>query len=105
MRTIARREALRIITSTAARVDAGDDCEAIGEVDEPLDAIAERIDAGRLVMRLSREDQTILFLRHWADKSAGEISTMLGLPLGTVKVRLHRAHKKLADRPWNTPRS
>ena len=39
--------------------------------------------------------QAILFLRYREDLAYEEIAEALGIPLGTVKVRLHRAHEIL----------
>ena len=39
-----------------------------------------------------------MLARYWADHSEQEIADMLGEPVGTVKVRLHRARHKLATK-------
>jgi RNA polymerase sigma factor (sigma-70 family) len=40
---------------------------------------------------LSRDERDVLLLFAWADLTYGEIATSLGLPVGTVRSRLHRA--------------
>jgi RNA polymerase sigma-70 factor (ECF subfamily) len=52
-----------------------------------------RFDA--LVAELPQQYQAILFLRYREEFSYDEIAETLGLPLGTVKVRIHRAHEFL----------
>ncbi|GII96737.1 DNA-directed RNA polymerase sigma-70 factor [Sinosporangium siamense] len=43
---------------------------------------------------LSRGDRDVLLLVAWGDLSYEEVSQALGIPLGTVRSRLHRARKK-----------
>jgi RNA polymerase sigma-70 factor (ECF subfamily) len=54
---------------------------------------AERFDA--LVGELPEHYQAILYLRYREDLSYEEIADSLSVPLGTVKVRLYRAHEIL----------
>jgi RNA polymerase sigma-70 factor (ECF subfamily) len=53
----------------------------------------ERFDA--LVRELPEHYQAILYLRYREQLAYDEIAETLGIPLGTVKVRLHRAHEIL----------
>ncbi len=53
----------------------------------------ERFDA--MVRGLPEHYQAILHLRYREELSYDEIADTLGIPLGTVKVRLHRAHEML----------
>src|SRR5438034_17949 len=70
--------------------------------DPPVPGPAElhggRQSAGRfdeLVREMPEHYQAILFLRYREDLAYEEIAEALGIPLGTVKVRLHRAHEIL----------
>lgn len=60
---------------------------------------AEKLALGDLVNKLlgraPAEDRVILTLKEIEDKSVEEISEILGLKLSTVKVRLHRARKRM----------
>ena len=49
------------------------------------------------VARLSDEYRAVLLLHDVDGLTSGEISNLLGLPLTTVKMRLHRARRKLQD--------
>ena len=49
----------------------------------------------KLLARAPAEDRVILTLKEIEDKSVDEISEILGLKLSTVKVRLHRARKRM----------
>lgn len=53
----------------------------------------ERFEA--LVRELPEHYQAILYLRYREDLAYEEIADALDIPLGTVKVRLHRAHEML----------
>lgn len=65
------------------------------------DAIADRQQA-RLVQEaigeLAEEHRAVVVLRDLEDLSYEEISEITGLPLGTVKSRIHRARSALAKR-------
>lgn len=47
------------------------------------------------VRRLPHNDQEIIYLRHFLEVSESEASDVLGIALGTVKSRAHRALAKL----------
>jgi RNA polymerase sigma-70 factor (ECF subfamily) len=48
-----------------------------------------------LLASLPEKYRTVVLLRHKEDLSYEEIAEILGMPLGTVKARLHRAHNLL----------
>lgn len=54
---------------------------------------AERFD--ELIREMPEHYQAILYLRYREDLAYEEIADTLDIPLGTVKVRLHRAHEIL----------
>ena len=58
-------------------------------------SLGERL--GRLVARLPADYRTVVHLRHHDQLSYEEIAEVLGIPLGTVKARLHRAHNRLRE--------
>jgi len=85
-RSEARR--LRAYVREAARAapPAGD-----GDAAARVDAAA---DAGRAVVaiaRLPRADRDVLLLVAWAELTYEEVAGALGVPVGTVRSRLHRA--------------
>ena len=53
----------------------------------------ERVDS--ILASLPPRYRTVVLLRHKEDLSYEEIADILGMPLGTVKARLHRAHNLL----------
>ncbi|GAA3263244.1 RNA polymerase sigma factor [Nonomuraea helvata] len=74
-------------------------------VDEVAESYADRVEArvsasaaqrdlaGALAV-LSSEDREVLLMIAWADLSYEEVALALGIPIGTVRSRLHRARKK-----------
>lgn len=54
---------------------------------------AERV--RRALQRLPEEERMTLILRHYQGLTYGEIAEALGLPLGTVKWRIHDAVRKM----------
>lgn len=72
-------------------------------------AVADRVDAAataaRLagaLARLSEGDRDVLLLTSWAGLDSNEVADALGIPVGTVRSRLHRVRKWLRA---NAPRT
>jgi RNA polymerase sigma factor (sigma-70 family) len=70
-------------------------------VDEVADSYADQIEARvsasaaqRDIAVLSPKDRAVLLLIAWADLSYEEAALALGIPIGTVRSRLHRARRK-----------
>jgi RNA polymerase sigma factor (sigma-70 family) len=89
LRSIARREALRAL---AAR-----EPPPVAERPAPdhADSIHARVDVARALKRLSARERDVVVRHYWHDMSCEEIASELACPLGTIKVRLHRARHKL----------
>ena len=51
-----------------------------------------------MIRTLPAPYRIVVLLRHQSDMAYEEIAEALSLPLGTVKARLHRAHKMLKDK-------
>lgn len=66
----------------------------------PAEALALKSDAEAVraaVAALAEPLRTVVVLRYFEDCNLKEISRIVGTPLGTVKFRLHRARKELAE--------
>jgi RNA polymerase sigma-70 factor (ECF subfamily) len=92
---ITRNEALRIVRQNAqARVPeelAGEPAE-----DDPgVASAAGRVDLDRALAGLSHDDRRLLELRYRDDLTQPAVAAALGIPEGTVKVRLHRLRSQL----------
>ncbi len=66
-----------------------------GADDERVLATVERADLHAALERLDETDRSLLMLRYSEDLTQAAIARRLGIPEGTVKVRLHRARDKL----------
>ena len=63
--------------------------------DERVLATVERADIQAALGRLNERDRQLVRLRYEEDLTQAGIARRLGLPEGTVKVRLHRVRNKL----------
>ncbi len=58
---------------------------------DPFEAVLERDAALRQLAVLDVDARAIVVLHYWADLPLTEVATRLGISVGTVKSRLHRA--------------
>lgn len=59
-------------------------------------------DLRKAMLQLPEQYRAILLLRHMNDLSYQDIAGALGVPIGTAKVRLHRARKMLQTKMFGT---
>jgi RNA polymerase sigma-70 factor (ECF subfamily) len=91
---IVRNEAFR--EYARVRPDPVDTLEvAQGADDERVLATVERADLHAALGRLNERDRQLVRLRYDEDLTQAAIARRLGIPEGTVKVRLHRVRAKL----------
>ena len=62
---------------------------------DDLLSVADRDQLDRGFRRLSPNERAILVLHHFVGHTPSEIAEMLGLPPGTVRSRLHHAHRAM----------
>lgn len=92
--TIVRNEAFR--QHARVRPDPTSKIETYeGAEDAQVVATVECADLHAALKRLSERDREMLELRYEEDLTQPAIARRLGIPEGTVKVRLHRARDKL----------
>jgi RNA polymerase sigma-70 factor, ECF subfamily len=91
-----------IVRNEAARHHSRVRPEPVGEAesseraeDDCISAIPLRVDVTAALSRLESGERLLLRLRYGEDLTQPAIAHLLKLPEGTVKVRLHRARKKL----------
>ena len=69
--------------------------------DEPagvgLEQTEAALDAAQLLARLPEPQREVVVLRYYHDLTEDDVATMLDIPKGTVKSRLHQAIARLAD--------
>jgi RNA polymerase sigma-70 factor (ECF subfamily) len=102
MRQIARNEALRLLERRRRRSEFEllDDERLLAAVADE-DALQQqegmllRMEVEQVVGGLSVADRQLLALRYERDLTQPEVARMLGIPEGTVKIRLHRLRGRL----------
>jgi RNA polymerase sigma factor (sigma-70 family) len=99
--SIARRTAIDVSRREAVR--AADPLETVAPGESALITTPESAEAvydvwavREAVAQLPADEQEIVRLQHFDGLTHAEIGQQLGLPVGTVKSRSFRAHKKLA---------
>jgi RNA polymerase sigma-70 factor (ECF subfamily) len=74
--------------------------EASELADRPVASGTERVHAGvdaeRLLGELPEEQREVVLLRYYHDLRERDVAEILGVPLGTVKSRMHKALQKLS---------
>lgn len=95
---ITRNESRRLLArSTRLRHAAGGEpaaCEPQGE-DEAITSVTTRVTVEQALAGLVDADRRVLRLRYADDLTQADVARRLGIPEGTVKVRLHRARGRL----------
>jgi RNA polymerase sigma-70 factor (ECF subfamily) len=71
--------------------------------------VADRVDASSLarllaaaLVELDEGDRDVLLLTSWAGLDSNEVAEALGIPVGTVRSRLHRVRQRLRAHASNT---
>ena len=95
---IARNEALRLWhREQRVRFQYTDEVEEIDARGEPLeDWMIRRVSVRQALATLTDDERRLVDLRYESDLAHPAIAAVLGVPEGTVKVRLHRIRKRLA---------
>jgi RNA polymerase sigma-70 factor, ECF subfamily len=91
---ITRNEARRLLGRKARRERLELFDVRSGEDDE-LTGMADRVTVEQALRTLADGDRRMLHLRYAEDLTQVEVARRLGVPEGTVKVRLHRARRRL----------
>jgi RNA polymerase sigma-70 factor (ECF subfamily) len=90
VRNEAFRQHARVRPDPTSSIETQEGAEDAGVV-----ATVELADLHAALKRLSEKDRELLELRYYLDLTQAAIARHLGIPEGTVKVRLHRARDKL----------
>jgi RNA polymerase sigma-70 factor, ECF subfamily len=95
---ITRNESRRLLARRARRPDPVERSSAPPELeaeDGELVSTTTRVTVEQAIAQLEPSDQRVLRLRYVDDLTQAEVARRLGVPEGTVKVRLHRARGRL----------
>ncbi|HEX2104516.1 MAG TPA: RNA polymerase sigma factor [Solirubrobacteraceae bacterium] len=96
VRQIARREAVRFAVRQRSDRERRTECAVELPHADAAEAVADRLDVQGLLRMLAPHERRLLMLRYHGDMSYGEVADALQVPVGTVKVWLHRLHKRVA---------
>jgi len=91
------REVYRLVGKRRGTVPSSfDDHDEVVETAEPLeDRTLRRVSIGQALESLSPQERRLIELRYEADLTQPAVAKAMGLPEGTVKVKLHRIRKRL----------
>jgi RNA polymerase sigma-70 factor (ECF subfamily) len=97
--TIARRTAIDVYRREARPTQGGHGVEQDVVVRMPgIERAYETWEVRSAVDELPAEERDVVRMSHFEEMTHREIAEALDLPVGTVKSRSHRAHRRLADR-------
>jgi len=68
---------------------------------QPIDAVADRLSIDAILLELPEDFRVPVVLRDVGDLDYAEIAATLEIPIGTVKSRIARGRRMLADRLGN----
>jgi RNA polymerase sigma factor (sigma-70 family) len=88
---------LAAVERSSAEIHTADREGDLGSIDRRLDAPAEWARMRSALLTLSDTDRELLLLVTWDELSYDEAAVVLGLPLGTVRSKLHRAKARLRE--------
>jgi RNA polymerase sigma factor (sigma-70 family) len=88
---------LAAVERASAEIRTADHEIELGLADRRLDAPADWARMRAALLTLSDIDRELLLLVAWDELSYEEASAVLGLPLGTVRSKLHRAKHRLRE--------
>ena len=95
---ITRNEAMRLAARRQRRQASevpDERTELISSLDGELERMIETVATEQALSLLGPDERTLIQLRYVEDLTQGQVAARLGVPEGTVKVRLHRVRARL----------
>src|SRR5215210_820830 len=97
---ITRNEAMRLASRRSRRQaseipDAEPEAAPVADAETPLDRTLTSVATEQALSILGEDERRLLRLRYEQDLTQGQVAAALGVPEGTVKVRLHRVRARL----------
>jgi RNA polymerase sigma factor (sigma-70 family) len=96
VRTIAQREAYRLY-GTRQPIEESERSSAEDHIEDEADSVIERLATWSALDRIQPADRVLIVRRYVLEQSSAQIATQLAIPAATVRVRLHRALKRLRE--------
>jgi len=94
---IARRVAVDLYRRERRHASVDDDTAEVAVMPKSFENTWEAWEVRNAVDRLSAEERDVVRAAHFAGMSHAQIADRLGVPIGTVKSRSNRAHRRLAE--------
>ncbi len=96
--TVARHATLDVIRRESRPTRGGHEQEQDAVIEDPgIEQVWTAWQVQEAIRQLGDEEREIIRLTFADDLSQSQVSQRLGIPLGTVKSRSHRAHRRLAE--------
>jgi RNA polymerase sigma-70 factor (ECF subfamily) len=92
---IARRTAIDIYRKQSRSL-VSDDVDSV-DISPGLDAVWEMFEVRSAVDQLPDDERQVMRLSHFEGLTHAQIAKHMGIPIGTVKSRSHRAHQRLIE--------
>src|SRR5215467_13683829 len=86
---------LRAYARTGADPVLAEAATSMDEADGRISSAAVKRELAAALAGLTAADRNVLLMIAWADLSYAEVATALGIPVGTVRSRLHRARSRI----------
>lgn len=95
--TIARRTVIDLVRRERRRQHPSPEDDAVVTLPTEMSDVWEKFEVRAALDQLATEERDVLRLVYFDGRSHSEVARVLGIPLGTVKSRSHRAHQRLSD--------
>jgi RNA polymerase sigma-70 factor, ECF subfamily len=102
LRTVLRRVLIDAARATHDRTTQLDEALAVGSTDGGFDTVLDRELLATAMARLSPPHHEVLVATYYRDLPAERVAAALGVPVGTVRSRLHYALHALRDQLTGT---
>lgn len=94
---IARRVAIDLVRRERRRQGSEPAEVDLAVLPADLSAVWETYEVRAALDGLPQDERDVVRLHYFEDRTHNEIAQLLGVPLGTVKSRSHRAHQRLGE--------
>src|SRR5215475_7611476 len=99
--TLAHNRAVSALRKRREEAWHEDEANGIPDAADDSEVLVQKADKGRLLRRcidaLAPEQREVVDLVYYHERSVAEVSTILGIPEGTVKTKLFIARKRLSE--------
>lgn len=94
---IARRTVIDLVRRERRRQHPSPEDDAVVTLPTEMSDVWEKFEVRAALDQLATEERDVLRLFYFEGRTHSEVARVLGIPLGTVKSRSHRAHQRLSE--------